>query len=172
MAVDKKVFYVKISSPVVKISSVTECLCISVEQNNSFKVVRNKLLERLDLDQKSYVVKVRNNRGSVIALTGRTSANSIDNPYHVEIIPCHYNVKPTIKDDSSLNAFMNTKLKETTKRLDRLENAIPVYHQKIGERVMTELQQNVKPKLDFLAERLERANLACWEGSITHSPLW
>ena len=42
------------------VSSVTECLCISVEQNNSFKVVRNKILERLDLDQKSYVVKVSN----------------------------------------------------------------------------------------------------------------
>ncbi|GAB1599794.1 uncharacterized protein LOC115209835 [Argonauta hians] len=174
MAVDRKVFYVKISSPAIPINHPNKVQYIVVDSNSSFRNIQNMILKEVDIDSKSHVVKVRNSNGSVFTLTGKVPSNTSDNPYTVEVLPCYYHhAKPLCYVNKDyLKVFVNGKLKSFTNRLEEIQKALPEYRKNIEERIVKNLQQNLKPTLDFLDKRLEQSNLACWEGRLRQSPLW
>ncbi|CAI9720213.1 Hypothetical predicted protein [Octopus vulgaris] len=136
MAVDKKIFYVKISSPVVAISHSKKVQCIIVDSSYSFRSIQDKILDKIDIDKKSHVIKARNSKGSVITLTGKVPSNTSDNPYHIEVIPHYYHAKPlSFVNRDYLTVFVNAKLKSFTRRLEALQAAIPDYPKTIEERI-------------------------------------
>ncbi|ESO89097.1 hypothetical protein LOTGIDRAFT_154176 [Lottia gigantea] len=137
---------------------------IEINEDESSNDIRNKIISTFVLDN-SLILKVRNERNSMVPINKRLQANSHQSPYILEVVKRHQSVNPlsrSVKLDS-YNETMKLKLIDIITRMEKLESACPTLKSKREDKIHTELK-DIDRKLNFLNKRLSEADDASCSG--------
>merc|ERR1712038_100089 len=127
---------------------------------------------RLNVDR-SFILKLRNSRKSLIPINGKLSANSRLTPYDLEVLYPHQNVKPTpgrrqsIHEEDCLRQIEN----RLATRLDQLEQHWPECQTKRANKINEDIH-DLQNRLDFMSKRFSTEEGAQWQGMFKRQPLW
>ncbi|XP_050392986.2 uncharacterized protein LOC126811423 [Patella vulgata] len=151
----------------------TEVKNIEVNEDDIGEEIRQKIRSDLGLDDQGLIIKVRNERGSLIPINKRLESNSQENPYKLEIVRRHQNIAPLSRSVKleSYNETMKLKLVDIITRIEKLESSCPQLQSKRDEKVHAELE-DIDRKLNFLNKRIAEADDANWTGMFRKNPLW
>ncbi|XP_060574696.1 uncharacterized protein LOC132732316 [Ruditapes philippinarum] len=148
--------------------------CIDISEDQSGKQIKETILQSCDLcNIKNIVLKLRNQRGSLIPITWNVSANSSSRPYVLEVVKVHQNIQaqPRSIKIKNYNETTREKLTEITKRIEKLEAAAPDLKQRRNDKINREMKE-VEQMLEFLGKRLKDAENVNWKGMFKKNPLW
>ena len=146
---------------------------ISVTKDQNGKQLRRKLMELFDLQDDTLVLKLRNNRGSVIPISGDLQANTQKRPYILEVCHRYQNYKPVPRTASipTYEEVLKRKLQNINNRLNKVEDFIPQLPQKQSKRIEEEIKE-LNDKMNVLDRRINDADKSQWKGMFQRNPLW
>ncbi|KAG7462943.1 hypothetical protein MATL_G00190120 [Megalops atlanticus] len=135
--------------------------------------VRQIISSSFGLNSLHVILKIRNNRGSLIPLNSSIPVNSKHTPYVLEVVKFFQHVvpRPRIIATSVINRSMKTRLQSIVKRIERLEELVPQIKLRHREKINQEIKL-LSQKLIFLNKRMQMADSHCWRGMFIRPPLW
>ncbi|XP_066284703.1 uncharacterized protein [Branchiostoma lanceolatum] len=135
--------------------------------------VRRILREKLELNQPDLVMKLRNNRGSLIPINREVPPNSRHRPYALEVCRQyqHVSAEPRSVVMPSYYHTIRARVQQLGGRIDRLEHIAPELRNRRNARLEAEMDE-LDQKLRFLNTRLREAERYQWQGMFKRHPLW
>ncbi|XP_071479204.1 uncharacterized protein [Diadema antillarum] len=147
--------------------------CVILPQDSSTAEVQEIFRSSLALQDENLVLKLRNNRGSLIPMNIHIIPNSKFQPYILEVTKRYQNIKPlkrTVKING-YNEIIKQRLQQIVKRIDKLEEAVPEM-KTTREAKITKGVEELNVKMNFLNQRMHEAESSKWQGMFKKHPLW
>jgi len=100
---------------------------INVAENCSSQVMRKTLCQELQLPSQYIILKLRNNRGSLIIPKGSIPSNTKASPYSLDVYRVHQNVKPREKagNQPEYTELIRSVLDAVMSKVSRMETDLP-----------------------------------------------
>ncbi|XP_078678859.1 uncharacterized protein LOC144914634 [Branchiostoma floridae x Branchiostoma belcheri] len=154
-------------------SPVSPPLEVFIPKDADSHVVRTILRENFELNQPDLVIKLRNNRGSLIPINREIPPNSKHRPYALEVCRRyqHVSAEPRSVVMPSYYHTIRARLQQLGGRIDRLEHIAPELRIRRTARLEAEMDE-LDQKLRFLNTRLQEAERYQWQGMFKRHPLW
>ncbi|XP_041462256.1 uncharacterized protein LOC129258526 [Lytechinus pictus] len=147
--------------------------CVILPQESPTPEIQDIFRVSLALQDENLVMKLRNNRGSLIPINGFITPNSKFQPYVLEVTRRYQNVKP-MKRSVKINGYndiIKQRLQQIVKRIDKLEQAVPEMKTK-REATIAKGMTDLNVKMTFLNTRMHEAESTKWQGMFKKHPLW
>lgn len=146
---------------------------ITLTPDVTCKMVRKQLLSEFNIQDSSLVLKLRNQRESIIPLSYSIPENTYTKPYILEICNRYQNVTPFERTVSvpTYEQVLKRKLRSINSRISKLENFAPTLPDKQAVKIDEEIR-DINEKMNVLDRKLKDADETQWQGMFKRNPLW
>ncbi|CAH1798916.1 unnamed protein product, partial [Owenia fusiformis] len=146
-----------------------------IETNNDMEpqYIHQLLRQRFRIRDDSLVLKLRNNRGSLVPINSSLLPTQKSVPYILEVVKVYQNNKPQPRNvqRTNYNETLKKKLDSFDDRIEKMEAICPELRIRRDAKLKREMEE-LDRKLVFLNKRFQQAEPVNWEGMFRKNPMW
>lgn len=166
---NKKQVFVKLKL----ITGDEELTSIIIDAEQTPEEIKHLLKLKCDLTDDSLILKLRNDRGSVVPIAYRSFGNtSREVPYSLEAVQPHTTCPLTprsVQNDKTYS--LEDRVQSISERLGVLEEAIIALPERRNKKITEDLNI-LEGQMLFLMKKMDDAKASNWKGMFQKNPLW
>ncbi|KAK6987031.1 hypothetical protein BgiMline_016706 [Biomphalaria glabrata] len=146
-----------------------------VKEDDKVSDVTQNLFSKLQLNSNELILRLRNEKGSLIPLNGKivNLANSNHRAFTLEVVRRFQSVqpKPNSLELTQYAESLKNKLMDIQERISDVEASMENMHKRRKEKISQEISK-IDSTVSFLKKRLEESETIEWRGMFVKNPLW